>query len=230
MVTVREVNPNQVRLFLTGDSTVASYPKHEAPMAGWGQVFDSFFTDQVTVHNEARCGRSSNSFIEEGRLRNLLERIQPNDYLFIQFGHNDQKSYGTQPFTTYQFYLTQYVTGAREKGAIPILVTPVHRRNFDSEGKLVNMLDNYPAAMVQLSTKLDVQLIDLWTKTGILYQSLGEEKSKQLFVWLDPDEHSNYPKGIHDNTHFCENGAKEIAGLVIEGIQELKLPLASYLK
>jgi lysophospholipase L1-like esterase len=230
MVTVSDVNQGQVRIFLVGDSTVANYPEHEAPMAGWGQVFDSFLTDQATIYNEAMCGRSSNSFIEEGRLKNVLENIQCDDYLFIQFGHNDQKSYGTQPFTTYQFYLTQYITGAREKGAIPVLITPVHRRNFDREGELVNTLDDYPEAMLQLATKLDVPLIDLWGKTEVLYQSLGAEGSKQLFVWFEPNEHPNYPEGIHDNTHFCKNGAIKIARLVTEGIQELKLPLAAYVK
>ena len=224
-------NQNErIQVFLAGDSTVANCPEHEAPMAGWGQVLGSFFTEQVIVHNEARGGRSSNSFITERRLTSILERIRPNDYLFIQFGHNDQKTYGTEPFTTYQSCLTQYITGAREKGAIPVLVTSVHRRSFDSEGKLVNTLGDYPEAMKQLAALSNVPLLDLWSKTEGFYQSLGVEGSKRLFVWFEPDEHPNYPKGIQDNTHFCEEGATEIAKLVIEGIQELQLPLAVHVK
>ncbi|WP_246040270.1 GDSL-type esterase/lipase family protein [Ectobacillus funiculus] len=127
-------------------------------------------------------------------MTSILERIRPNDYLFIQFGHNDQKTYGTEPFTTYQSCLTQYITGAREKGAIPVLVTSVHRRSFDSEGKLVNTLGDYPEAMKQLAALSNVPLLDLWSKTEGFYQSLGVEGSKRLFVWFEPDKHPNYPK------------------------------------
>lgn len=224
-----EANRKQIQLFLAGDSTVASCPKHEAPMAGWGQVFQSFFSDDVNVHNKAMGGRSSNSFIEEGRLTEILKKIRQNDYLFIQFGHNDQKSYGTQPFSTYPFYLTQYITGAREAGAIPVLITPVHRRKFGENGKLQNTLGDYPAAMAELAERLKVPLIDLWSKTKVLYESLGPEESKALFVWFEADEHPNYPDGIKDDTHFCEAGAMEVGKLVIEGIKELELPLAVHL-
>lgn len=219
-----------VRIFLAGDSTVANCPEHEAPMAGWGQVLQSFFTERVIVHNEAMGGRSSNSFIEEGRLNSILETIKPNDYVFIQFGHNDQKPYGTQPFTSYQACLIQYITGVREKGALPVLVTSVHRRHFDSKGMVVNTLGDYPTAMKQVAAAYDVPLLDLWAKTELLYQSLGEEESKRLFVWFEPNEHPNYSDGIQDNTHFCEDGAREVAKLVIAGIQELQLSLAAYVK
>jgi lysophospholipase L1-like esterase len=219
-----------INIFLAGDSTVASCPRIEAPMAGWGQVFQLFFTDKIKVHNFAKGGASTNTFIEQGYLDIILDFIQPNDYLFIQFGHNDQKSFGTQPFTTYQSYLTEYVIGAREKGAIPILVTSVHRRNFDEQGRLVNTLGDYPSAMIQLAETLDVQLINLWVKTDKLYQTLGPEASKQLFTWFAPNEHPNYLEGIQDNTHFCEHGAEEVGKLVIEGIKELQLPIVSFIK
>ncbi|MEH7117349.1 rhamnogalacturonan acetylesterase [Neobacillus vireti] len=219
-----------VHIFLAGDSTVAHCPPQEAPMAGWGQVFQSFFTEDVKVHNHAKGGASTNSFIEEGRLETILESIQPGDYLFIQFGHNDQKTYGTEAFTTYQSYLTEYIRGAREKGATPILITSVHRRNFDKNETIVNTLGDYPKSMMQLAEKEDVQLIDLWSKTAKLYQSLGVEGSKQLFTWFDANEHPNYPAGIQDNTHFCETGASEVGKLVIEGIRELQLPIVSLVK
>ncbi|MCC3355878.1 rhamnogalacturonan acetylesterase [Bacillus sp. REN16] len=217
-------------LFLAGDSTVASCPKHEAPMAGWGQVFQSFFTDQVKVHNFAKGGASTNTFMEQGYLDTILHFIQPDDYLFIQFGHNDQKSFGTDPFTTYQSNLTKYVNGAREKGAIPVLVTSVQRRAFDEQGKIQSSLGDYPIAMIQLAEKLDVPLINLWEKTKTLYETLGPEGSKQLFTWFAPNENPNYPDGVQDNTHFCEHGAREVGKLVLEGIQELDLPIKSFIK
>ena len=219
-----------IKIYLAGDSTVAYCPPNEAPMAGWGQIFQSFFTEDVKVHNHAKGGASTNSFIEEGRLNTILESIETGDYLFIQFGHNDQKSYGTEAYTTYQSYLTEYILGAREKGAIPILITSVHRRNFDENGRLVNTLGDYPLSMMELARKLEVPLIDLWAKTAKLYQSLGVEKSKQLFTWFNANEHPNYPEGIQDNTHFCETGAREVGKLVLEGINELHLPLTIFIK
>jgi len=224
------VSKRPVQIFLAGDSTVANCPPHEAPMAGWGQVFQSFFTDEVKVHNHAKGGASTNSFIEEGRLETILESIQPGDYLFIQFGHNDQKPYGTEAFTTYQSYLTGYIKGAREKGATPILITSVNRRHFDEKDNLVHSLGDYPQSMIQLAERLEVQLIDLLVKTTELYESLGVEGSKQLFTWFEPNVHPNYPEGIQDNTHFCEHGASEVAKLVIEGIKELQLPINDFIK
>lgn len=222
------VQSSTISIYLAGDSTVANCPEHEAPMAGWGQVFQSFFNGHVVVHNEAMGGRSSNSFIEEGRLKAILDRIQEGDYLFIQFGHNDQKSYGTDPFTTYQMSLQQYINGAREKRAIPILLTSVHRRKFNELGEIDNTLGEYPIAMIDLAKKLDVPLIDLWKKTKILYETLGFEKSKELFTIFPPNVEPNYPEGIEDNTHFSMNGATKVAQLVIEGIRELEIPLCKY--
>ncbi|SDM43733.1 rhamnogalacturonan acetylesterase [Bacillus sp. OK048] len=219
-----------INIFLAGDSTVASCPRNEAPLAGWGQMFQSFFTEEIRVHNFAKGGASTNTFIEIGYLGIILDFIQPNDYLFIQFGHNDQKSFGTEPFTTYQSNLAEYINGARERGAIPILITSVHRRNFDENNCLVNTLGDYPKAMIQLAEKLDVQLINLLEKTEKLYQSLGPEGSKQLFTWFAANESPNYPDGIQDNTHFCEHGAREVGKLVIEGIKELQLPLVPFIK
>ncbi|PMC38077.1 rhamnogalacturonan acetylesterase [Bacillus sp. UMB0899] len=215
-------------IYLAGDSTVANCPSHEAPMAGWGQTFHEFFSENVLIINKAMGGRSSNSFIEEGRLEAILNEIHPNDFLLIQFGHNDQKSYGTEPYSTFQTSLTEYIVGARAKGAVPILITPVHRRRFNEEGKLENSLGEYPNAMRQLAEKLDVPLIDLWAKTKELYEELGIEGSKKLFTIFKPNEQPNYPNGIEDNTHFSEHGAKEVGKLVIEEMRELQLPIAGY--
>jgi len=216
-------------IYLAGDSTVANCPIHEAPMAGWGQTFHEFFQENILIINKAMGGRSSNSFIEEGRLEAIMNEILPDDFLFIQFGHNDQKSYGTDPFTTFQSNLTEYITGARAKGAYPILITPVHRRKFNEDGILENTLGEYPEAMMELAEKLDVPLIDLWSKTRKLYEELGVEGSKKLFTIFAPNEQPNYPDGIIDNTHFSEHGAKEVGRLVIEGIRDLRLPIEKYI-
>lgn len=220
---------NQYTIYIAGDSTAANCPSYESPMAGWGQFFQHFFDTHVRIQNEAMGGRSSNSFIEEGRLQSILNRIHSNDYLFIQFGHNDQKSYGTDPYTTYQSSLREYIKGARDKGAKPVLLTSVHRRKFDQSGSLENTLGEYPYAMIQLAEKLEVPIIDLWTKTKALYEELGIEGSKKLFTILESNTHPNYPDGIEDNTHFSETGAWEIGKLVVEGMKELDLPIVTYL-
>lgn len=219
-----------VKLFIAGDSTAASYPEQEAPMAGWGQFLGAFFTEEIQVVNEGACGRSSNSFINEGRLAEILARMKPGDYLFIQFGHNDQKEFGTKPSTTYPFYLEQYINGAREKRGLPVLLTSVQRRSFDESGNIINTLGDYPESMKKLADHLDVPLIDLWAKTKELYEMFGPERSKELFVWLKANEHPNYPDGIQDNTHFSQQGALQVAGLVIEGIKEKNLLLKDMVK
>lgn len=221
---------NGIQIFLAGDSTVCDCPPNEEPRAGWGQLLQPFFRGNVKVFNHAVGGRSSNSFIEEGRLQPILEQLKPGDYLFVQFGHNDQKPIGTEPYTTYKSYLSQYIDGAYEKGAFPVLITPMNRRTFDEDGKMINSLGDYPNAMIELASERKVPLIDLWMISKNLYESMGPEESKKLFIWLEPGEHPNYPEGIHDDTHFCEEGAYALAEKVVEGIQEKVPLLASHLK
>ncbi|MEH6971549.1 MULTISPECIES: rhamnogalacturonan acetylesterase [Bacillus] len=216
-----------IQLFLAGDSTVSYYDASAAPRAGWGQRIGAFLNQGVLVHNEAASGRSSKSFIEEGRLERIMEHMRNGDYLFVQFGHNDQKpdERHTEPYGSYQAYLRKYVECARMKQANPVLITPVQRRSFDSEGRLRDTHGDYPDAMRQLAAELRVPLIDLTSKSGRLLQTLGPESSKKLFLWLKPGEHPNYPDGAEDDTHFCEYGAGVIAGLVAEGAKEAGLAL-----
>lgn len=224
---------DKVTIYIAGDSTACNYEAARSPRTGWGQVLGQFFTDQVIVANEAISGRSSKSFIEEGALDRILSRIKPNDYLFIQFGHNDEKKSDplryTEPNTTFKTYLTQYIQGARSKGAIPVLLTPINRLGFDGNGKVVPTHGDYPKAMVELAKAEQVPLIDLTEKTKILMEGLGLEKSIALFLHLKPGESPNYPNGSKDNTHLRYEGAIEIARLVVEGIKENNLPLAQYL-
>ncbi|WP_370875159.1 rhamnogalacturonan acetylesterase [Metabacillus malikii] len=216
-------------IYLAGDSTVENISTdRQTTQQGWGQQLPTFFKEDIKIINKAMGGRSTKSFINEGRLLDIIESIQKNDYLFIQFGHNDQKledpSRGTEPWSTYQMYLTLFIEAAREKGATPILVTPVNRRSFEN-GKLINSLGDYPKAMRELAANLHVPLIDLFEKSRTLYEILGEENTKQLFIWYE-QQHNDTPP---DNTHFGEHGAKIIAELVIDGILELELDICQYL-
>lgn len=220
-------------IFIAGDSTACNYEAARAPRTGWGQVLKTFFNDNVAVQNEAVSGRSSKSFIDEGYLAKILNQIKANDYLLIQFGHNDEKKNDatryTEPFTTYKSYLTQYINGARAKGAIPVLLTPVNRYKFDANGKVVPTHGDYPKAVLQLGAKLKVPVIDITEKSRILFESLGPEKTFKLFMNLNPGESPNYPNGNKDNTHFTREGATAIAKLVVDGIRENNLPLAKYI-
>lgn len=222
-----------ITIYLAGDSTVSAYSGSYRPRAGWGQMLAESFDQDVIVKNEALRGRSSKSFIQEGRLNRILKKIEKGDYLFIQFGHNDEKinypALYTEPSTTYKSYLKQYIDGARKKNAIPVLITPVERRSFSKDGIALDTHGQYPAVMKELADEENVPVIDLTAKSKGLYQQLGPEKTKELFLWLNTGEQPNYPNGVQDNTHFQQRGAREIARLVIEGMAEQKLPLSSHI-
>ncbi len=213
-----------VRLFLAGDSTMSTYDSNAAPREGWGQAIGRLLPDHVHIFNEAASGRSSKSFIHEGRLAKIVEKLRAGDYLLIQFGHNDQKpdeERRTEADTTYKACLLQYIDTALNVGAIPILITSVQRRSFDPHGELLDTHGDYLHAVRQLAEQYNVGLIDLAAKSKVLMERLGSEPSKSLFMWLQTGEYPNYPDGVEDNTHFCAQGAYEIAKLVVEGLQEL---------
>lgn len=222
-----------ITVFLAGDSTVSDYTQEKAPMMGWGQRLGDLFGEGVAIHNAAKGGRSSKSFIDEERLAAIASEIGPGDYLLIQFGHNDEKKDAarhTEPYGSYQQYLRQYIQVARDAGATPVLVTSTERRQFEADGRLKDTHGEYPAAMADLAKQEQVVLIDLRAKSRALLESLGDEPSKRLFVWLAPGEHPNYPDGASDNTHFSEYGAEAMAKLVAEGLRETGLPLAAELR
>ncbi len=223
-----------ITIYLAGDSTVATYPKSLSPRSGWGQELTHMFDDQIIVSNQAKSGRSSKSFIDEGRLKWILNHIKKGDYLFIQFGHNDEKiedlNRYTSPSTTYKSYLTQYIDGARKKGAIPILVTPVERMGFSKDGTALKSHGLYPAAMMELGKEKNVPVINLTAKSKNLFQQLGPDKTKNMFLWLNAGDYPNYPNGAMDSVHFQEKGARQIARLVLEGIKEVNLPLKEHIR
>ncbi|MNC37511.1 Rhamnogalacturonan acetylesterase RhgT [compost metagenome] len=224
----------KVTIFIAGDSTAATKQPDKKPETGWGERLPDFFTEQVEFDNKATNGRSSKSFISEGRLQQIADSIQEGDYFFIQFGHNDEKpkeDLYTEPSTTYKAHLTQYIEVARKAGAFPVLLNSIHRRAFDEAGKIKDSHGSYPAAVRELAAELKAPCIDMTERSRKLLEETGEAASKDFFLWLTPGEHPNYPDGVEDNTHFSENGAKEMAKLVADGIKELQLqPLAGLLK
>ncbi|WHX48504.1 rhamnogalacturonan acetylesterase [Paenibacillus woosongensis] len=225
--------PNTLTLFLAGDSTVTDQPEDGYPYAGWGQLLPALFKHDVCVDNHAQSGRSSRSFIEEGRLEAILQLIKPGDFLMLQFGHNDEKPdpRGTDPFTTYKQHLLRYIEAAREKRAYPVLVTPVHRRYFNPDGTLSDTHGDYITAMQELAAETDTPLIDLAARSKRLFETAGPEGCKDLFMWVYPGEYMNFPAGVQDNTHFQEQGGEAIARLIADGIGDLQLqPLFMYLR
>lgn len=223
-----QLSQSNKSIFLAGDSTVANYPSHQSPMAGWGQLLGSFFTEAVTIHNYALCGRTTRSFIEQGHLDRMHGAIREGDMLLIQFGHNDQKEKANISLSDYKAYLTSYVEKARSRNADPVLITPVQRRHFDENRQLLHTHGEYPSAMKELAVELSVPLIDLGVRTRELYESLGSELSKSLFVWLEAGQHANYPDGAKDDTHFSEQGARRVAELVAAELRKNELLDACY--
>lgn len=210
-----------IRIQLIGDSTVSTYnnpPKDRPDMTGWGQIFGEYFTADVTILNRAASGRSSSSFIREGRWKKALE--EKPDYLFIQFGHNDCPGKGdreTDPATTYQQYLKQYIDEARAANIKPILVTPMTRRRFEN-GQIWTILRPYADAMIKVGKEKNVPVIDLHKKSVALFNQLGDAGS------------NDFSASKSDRTHFSRKGALEIARLVVEEIPATVPELKPYLK
>jgi lysophospholipase L1-like esterase len=224
-------NKQKITVYLIGDSTLSIKAVNTYPETGWGMPFAWFFNSDVKVDDRAMNGRSASSFVKENRWQPIVDSLKPGDYVLIQFGHNDEvptkKTYTTPE--QYVTYLTKYVKETQEKGAFPVLITPVARRSFDENGKIVDTHKQYAQLVRDLAKKLDVPLIDLTAKSMDLLQQLGEDKSAMLYNHLKAGENPNYPKGKEDNTHFNELGARKMAELVLSGIRELNLPLAGYI-
>ncbi|MFD1256186.1 rhamnogalacturonan acetylesterase [Mucilaginibacter terrae] len=218
-----------ITVYLIGDSTIAIKEKNTYPETGWGMPFANYFDTTVTVDNRAKNGRSTSTFIAEGLWKPVAEGIKAGDYLFIQFGHNDEvptkKSYTTE--AEFKKNLMRYITQARSKQAIPVLITPVARRKFDSVGHIVSTHTAYSQLVREVARETKVPLIDLDAKSQQLLQQLGTEPSKLLFNHLEPGQNPNYPGGKQDDTHFSELGARRMAELVLKSISELKLELAN---
>lgn len=227
-------NQRDITVFLIGDSTVADKPYGNGnPEKGWGQVFPLYFEEGVKVENHAVNGRSTKSFIDEGRWDAVMEKLQPGDYVFIEFGHNDAKdqdpSRYAAPQTDYRKNLERFIADARAKGASPVLATPIVRRKFKG-GELRETHGEYPGVVREVAKQQQVPLIDLHQRTKALVETFGEERSKLLFLHLEPYEYESLPEGKEDDTHLSAYGAFKVSDLVAAEMRKALPELAKKLK
>lgn len=218
----------KIKVWLIGDSTMSFKEKKAWPETGWGMPFVNFWDSTVTVDNRARNGRSTRSFMTEGLWKPITEELAEGDYVFIQFGHNDEvptKKTATTP-GEFKLNLIKYITETRDKKAIPVLLTSVARRKFDAAGIMESTHEAYSTITRAVAKETNVLFIDVDKKSQVLLQQMGVESSSYLFNHLKPGEHPNYPDGVEDNTHFSELGARKIAQLVLAEIRNLKIELA----
>lgn len=233
---------NVVTVFMIGDSTMANKSLDAGNQErGWGHVLGGFFSENIRVENHAVNGRSSKSFIDEGRWQEVLDRIRPGDYVLIQFGHNDEKAdekRHTDPGTTFDANLRKFVTETRSKGGIPVLFNSIVRRNFGEnanaiaaddvrsekstaveEGdKLVDTHGKYLDSPRNVAREMKVCFIDLNDATRKLVESYGVEGSKKLFMWIPEGVSPACPKGRQDNTHLNVFGARRVASLAADSL------------
>ena len=221
----------KVTIYLIGDSTLSIKEKKNYPETGWGMPFTQFFDENVKIDNRAMNGRSTRSFIEEKRWEPVVSSLKKGDYVFVQFGHNDEvitkKTYTTPK--EFKANILKYIKETKAKKAIPILLTPIARRKFDVDGKVIDTHQEYAPLVREIAAKNKVLLIDLSAKSMDLLQSLGVEKSKYLFNHLEVGQNPNYPDGKIDDTHFNELGARLMAQMVLTEIKNLNLGLAHYI-
>ncbi|ELZ27353.1 lipolytic protein G-D-S-L family [Halogeometricum pallidum JCM 14848] len=221
-----------ITVHLIGDSTMAEKAPSERPETGWGTPFSERVDDSVTVENHARNGRSTRTFLEEGRWHPVVRDLETGDYVFVQFGHNDEVPSKEQytPEAEFESNLERFVAETRERGAEAVLLTPIARRHFDGDGNPKDTHRVYSELTRDAARSRDVPLIDADERSRSLLRELGPEESKSLYNHLSPGEHPNYPDGVTDDTHFSEYGARRMAELVLDGVEELNLGLTTRLE
>lgn len=216
------INPktNYKTIFLAGNSTVTD--QDCAPWASWGQMITRFFNSDIVVANYAESGETMSSFKARGRLDKVLSQMKPGDYLFCEFGHNDQKQKGEGigPWDSFTKLLIEFVTKAREKGGIPVFCTPTQRRSFNDKGEIDLTHGDYPEAMRKVAEDYNVPLIDLNQMTKIVYEVWGPETSRLAFVQYPANTFPGQDTKLEDNTHFNTFGANEVAQCILKGIGE----------
>jgi len=231
--SVFQITGPQFTIYMIGDSTMADKPTGDNPERGWGQVFPRFFDSTVVIENHARNGRSTRSFLYENRWRLIMGKIRPGDYVFIQFGHNDEKKEKVERYTPPEDYrknLIKFVTETREKKGYPVLCTPIVRRRFDKEGKFYDEHGVYPGIVREVAAEYEVPLIDMHKESEKLITELGPEASKEIYLWIKPGVYKSLPDGREDNTHFSEYGALKMAGIAVNELIKMKSELAKHLK
>jgi lysophospholipase L1-like esterase len=234
LAVVLNAQKRPVTIFLAGDSTMAMKQPDKRPETGWGEMLGQYFKDgTVKIDNRAMNGRSTKTFISEGRWQSIVDDLQKGDYVFIQFGHNDESKEKGERYTPPEDYrknLTRFVEEVRAKGGNPVLLTPVMRRKFDKDGNFVDTHGEYPDIVRSVAKDKRVSLIDMHRKSEVVIKKFGPDGSRKLFLQLRAGENPNYPKGVEDNTHFNPLGADEMAKLAVASIREDKIKLRKYLK
>lgn len=218
-----------------GDSTMANKPiANNNPERGWGQMLPLFFNDNIKIDNRAVNGRSTRSFIAEKRWDDILKTLKKGDYVFIQFGHNDQKDKDslryTNPHTAYRHNLILFVEETRAKGATPIIFSSIVRRNFNEKGVLISTHGEYTMEARLVAQEYKVPFIDMEYYTELLEQSYGPVKSKQLHLHFKAGEIPYYKEDKADDTHLCVKGAIEVAKIAVEELKKTKLDIVKYIK
>ena len=219
-------------VYMAGDSTMAIKDVKDYPETGWGMPFQYFFSDSVTVDNRAKNGRSTRTFIEEGRWQSIVEALQPGDFVIIQFGHNDEVEHKKDRYTTpdqYKANLARFIRDTRAHGAHPLLMTPVTRRYFDSDGRIKHT-HPYSPLVREVARAEKVTFIDMDEITRAYFQAEGDRDSALRFMHIPPNTHPNYPVGVRDDTHFNQLGAREVAQLVLKELEKMHHPLAQKLR
>lgn len=215
---------HKTTIYTIGDSTMADRSE-ESQEAGWGQMLHEHLTDAIVVDNHAMSGRSSKSFITEGRWNTVLKLLQPGDYVFIQFGHNDEKADTTRHTdanTSFKDNLRRFITEAEEKGAKPVLFNSMIRRKFDENGKLTNTHGEYIKAPFEVAEEMSTPYVDAEDLSKRFIEPMGPEDSKKLFMWFPPKK--------QDDTHLNKYGARVISKLFLDGAAEALPELKKFIK
>ncbi|MGD9590472.1 MAG: rhamnogalacturonan acetylesterase [Pyrinomonadaceae bacterium] len=223
-----------VTIFLAGDSTMAAKLPEKRPETGWGEMLGRHFKPgTVKVDNRAANGRSTKTFISEGKWQSIIDDLTKGDFVFIQFGHNDSSKDKGERYTPPEDYrknLIRFIDEVRSKGGDPVLLTPVMRRRFDKDGKFYDTHGEYPQIVRSVAAEQKVLLIDMHRSSEAVIVRYGVEGSRKLFLQLQAGESPNYPNGIDDNTHFSPLGAEEMAKVVVEDLRKLSTKLSRFLR
>lgn len=221
-VSAIEIEPVDVpTIFLLGDSTVCDQSRE--PFTSWGQMFTRFFADRVAIANHGESGETYRDSLGRRRIDKIVSLLRPGDWVLLQFGHNDQKQIAANnggPFTTYKEEIKRHVAMVRQGGGVPVIVSPMERRNFDEHGKVKPSLSDYAEAARQAAEEAKAALIDLNALSKPFYETLGPEKSAEAFA---------APEGKVDNTHHNAYGAYELAWGIATAARKQQLGFAKYL-
>lgn len=224
--------PGRITLHLAGDSTMGEGLPERRPETGWGEELPSLFhEDRVLVRNYAKRGRSTRTFLSEGFWAALIANVKEGDSVIVQFGHNDgSRDDEETPPEEYRSNLARFVSEARARKALLVLATPIVVRSFDRDGSLRDVHGRYPDIVRSVALGTNTPLLDMQALSAQVVAEYGPEGSKDLFQHLAPGAHPNYPNGLADNIHLSPRGALVMAQRAAQGLKDLKVPLAAFLK